>query len=66
MGKNLTQTLIEATDLPQDTIQNEFNGLLHRHGLNPDTLSMDELREVMADYLHMVFQELISKDDLSA
>lgn len=54
----LAKTVIEATGLPQDSVEKEFNTLLERFGKSPETLTMEELREVMAEYLQMVFLEL--------
>lgn len=60
----LTKTVIEATGLPQDSVEKELNSLIERFGKNPETLTMDELREVMAEYLQMVFLEI--HDEMSA
>lgn len=58
MGNNLAKTVIVATGLPQDPVEREFNSLLEKHGKNPDSLTLEELREVMADYLQTVFLEM--------
>lgn len=64
MGATLTKTVIEKTGLPQDLIENEFNALLDKFGKNPESLTMEELREVMAEYLQLVFLEL--QEEMSA
>lgn len=64
MGEILTKTVIAATGLPQEPVEREFNALLEKHGKHPETLTLEELREVMAEYLQSVFLEL--KEDLSA
>lgn len=58
MDKKLTQTLISATGLPETPVERELLSLLERNGKSPDTLTLDELREVMAEYLQIVFLEL--------
>ncbi|WII72987.1 hypothetical protein QJS83_03765 [Bdellovibrio sp. 22V] len=58
MGETLTKTVIAATGLPQDPVEREFNTLLAKHGKSPETLTLEELREVMADYLQTVFLEM--------
>lgn len=65
MGETLAQTLIEATGLPEKSLEKEFNALLAKHGKTPETMTLDDLREVMADYLQTVFLEL-HNEDLSA
>lgn len=64
MGETLAKTVIAATGLPQDPVEKEFNALLEKHGKTPENLTLEELREVMAEYLQMVFLEL--HDEMSA
>ena len=67
MAKDLMQELIVATGLPQDPVEREFNKILERYGKNQDELTLEELREVMADYLQIVFLELAEENrELSA
>lgn len=58
MGNALFETVVEATDLPDKAIRDEFTDLLERHGKDPATMTLDDLREVMADYLQDVFLEM--------
>lgn len=58
MGNKLAKAVVAATGLPQDPVEREFNSLLEKHGKNPESLTLDELREVMADYLQTVFLEM--------
>lgn len=67
MAKGLAQELIAATGLPQDPVEREFNKILERYGKSQDELTLDELREVMAEYLQIVFLELAEENrELSA
>lgn len=58
MEETLSKTVITATGLPQNLIEKEFNSLLSKYGKNPETLTLDELREMMAEYLQIVFLEI--------
>lgn len=64
MGETLVKTVIRATGLPQEPIEREFEALLSQQGKNIETLTLDELREVMAEYLQTVFLDL--QDEMSA
>lgn len=64
MGETIAKTVIQATGLPQEPVKKELEGLAAAHGKSLETLTLEELREVMADYLQTVFLEL--QEDLSA
>lgn len=51
MGNKLFHAVVEATDLPTDPVNNELTRILQQHGISPDTMTLDDLREVLADYL---------------
>lgn len=58
MGTLLFETIIDETNLPDPVIRNEFTSLLEKHGKNPDTMTLEDLREVLASYLQEVFLEV--------
>lgn len=58
MGKQLMETVIEGTGLPDSMVRDEFQNLLDKHGLTAESLTLDDLRRVMADYLQDVFLEI--------
>lgn len=58
MGTLLFETIIDETNLPDPVISNEFTSLLEKHGKNPDTMTLEDLREVLASYLQEVFLEV--------
>ncbi|MEN0059114.1 MAG: hypothetical protein AAGB31_09800 [Bdellovibrio sp.] len=59
MGENnLIQTVVTATGLPSESLERELLNLLNQNGKSPETLCLDDLREVLADYLQTVFLEL--------
>ena len=66
MGNDLTKTILASTGLPHDPVEKEFNALLARNGKTPESLTLEELREVMAEYLQIVFLEMQSVDEMSA
>ena len=58
MGRDLLETLIHGTGLPDQGLRNEMNGLLAKNGKSPESLTIDDLREVLADYLQDVMLEM--------
>jgi hypothetical protein len=62
MGNQLVNTVLEATGLSRDDIENEFIALLNKFEKSPETLTLEELREVMAEYLQTVFLELVTEN----
>lgn len=63
MGTKLINFVVENTGLPADPVRRELDGLLEKHGVNPDTMTLEDLREVLADYLQDVFLELQEKEN---
>jgi hypothetical protein len=53
-GLNLLRILIEATGLPPDAVERELTRIINRRGLSPETISIDDVREVMCTYLQDV------------
>ena len=66
MGKNLAETVIEATGLPTTAVEKEFNTLLANHGTTAEEMTIDDLREMMAEYLQTVFLELAEQESSEA
>jgi hypothetical protein len=54
MGEKLLHEVTQATGLPQDLISKELADMLRRAGHAPETLTLESLRKVMADYLQDV------------
>ena len=56
-GKKLFSEVTELTGLPEDLIGEELRELLDRKGIAPEQMTMESLREALADYLtQMMFQ----------
>lgn len=64
MANELVQTLITATDLPEDAVARELGTLLSQYGTNTEEITLEQLREIMAEYLQTVLLEV--KEELSA
>ena len=56
-GPSLIQALIEASGLPKKRISRELNGLIEKAGKKQQNLTMDELRDILVDYLQTVLIE---------
>lgn len=54
MGVDLIEQLIKATGLPTDIMRAEVLRLLNKSNIQPTSVSLDELRKVMADYVQDV------------
>jgi len=63
-GNQLFNTVIGATDLPSDPVRKELENLLLAAGKTPESLTLEDLREVLADYLQTVLLE--TKSDMNA
>ena len=62
-GEKLIDNLAEATNLPQHLVLGEIKTLIINQGYSPKTISLDELRLVLADYLQEVL--LKARDEFS-
>lgn len=57
MGKELVTDVISNTGLPEEPLRREFSMLLEKNGLTESTLTLEALREMLAEYLQDVFCE---------
>lgn len=62
MGNKLFSEVTELTGLPEDLISEELKILLERKGVAPDQVTMESLREALADYLTQVIFEMDEGD----
>jgi len=51
MGNKLFSEVTELTGLPEEIIGEELKTLLERKGVEPEQLTLESLREALADYL---------------
>ncbi len=63
MGEGLIEELKTSTGLPQDLLGAELERLILAAGLEPQNLTLDDLRAIIAEYLQDVFIE--AKNDLA-
>lgn len=54
MGNALLEMVILATGLPEGEIRRELQTLMQQHGKTAETLTTEDLREIMAEYLQDV------------
>lgn len=54
MGNKLLEMVILATGLPESEIRSELQNLLRQHGKSAESLTTEDLREIMAEYLQDV------------
>lgn len=50
-GLDLLRFLIENTGLPTESLEMELKKLIAQHGFEPGTLTTDQIRDVLGDYL---------------
>lgn len=48
-GELLLRALIEAVGLPEKYVSNELNGLMQKHNINRENLTLDQLRPLIAE-----------------
>lgn len=57
MGHLLLQELAKATGLPESIVKEELSKLISRSGKSIDQTTLDDLREILADYLQDVLSD---------
>lgn len=57
MGHLLLQELAKATGLPESIIKKELSELISKSGKSIDQTTLDDLREILADYLQDVLND---------
>ena len=58
VANKLVQELLSATGLPEELIGQEFQGLAEKYQTSTENVGLEELRQLMADYLQDVMLEL--------
>lgn len=57
MGNKLFSQVTGLTGLPEELIGEELKTLLERKGVEPEQMTMESLREALADYLNQMAEE---------
>lgn len=63
MGKALIQQITESTGLPENLIQDELQTLIAAAGVQADSVTLDDLRRILAEYMQEVL--VAAKEDLA-
>ena len=61
-GQKLCKNLVAATGLPTVPVENELSRLLEAAGLDPSCFTLEELREMMANYLQDIMLSINELD----
>lgn len=64
MGNKLFAQVTGLTGLPEELIGEELKTLLERKGVAPEQMTMDSLREALADYLNQMAEEFEDSPDI--
>lgn len=56
-GLGLLRVLIEATGLPAEAVEREINKLLAQHNLRPESITLDDVRMILSNYLQDTLME---------
>jgi hypothetical protein len=54
VGENLLKDVAVATGLPQEMVSEELCRLISKAGLDPADLTLEDLRQVLAEYVQEV------------
>jgi hypothetical protein len=63
MKSELLDSVVALSGLQDTSVKNDLFDLIAKNQFNPDELELHQLREVMADYLNVVFLELANREN---
>ncbi len=66
MGNKLFSQVTELTGLPEELISEELKTLLEAKGVVPEQVTMESLREALADYLAQVALQVEEEEKIAA
>ena len=61
-GHELFETLVKSTGLPEEYVRVRFERLLAENGSTLETLSLDDVREVLSDLLLDLINSSLSEE----
>jgi hypothetical protein len=64
MGNKLFAQVTGLTGLPEELIGPELKSLLERKGVAPEQVTMESLREALADYLDQMAEEFADSPEM--
>lgn len=56
-GQTIVRQIIHATQLPHDYALRKLNNIIIASGYNPETINLNELRPLLADFLQETLLE---------
>ncbi len=62
-GSGLLKVLVDATGLPAEAVEREIAKILAKRNLSAETLTIEDVREVLSSYLQDVLVEAKSSID---
>ena len=65
-GLGLLRVLIESTGLPPESIEMELHKLIMKNGFTAETLTLEQVREMLVDYLQSTLIEAKADTKTSA
>ena len=65
-GLGLLRVLIESTGLPPESIEMELQKLIMKNGFTAETLTLEQVREMLVDYLQSTLIEAKADTKTSA
>lgn len=57
-GKGLISTLQSNSNIESSNFNYHFNEIIESYNINPNELTLDQLREVLSDYLQNMILEM--------
>lgn len=64
-GKALINQIIQASGLPEKPVQTELEKILQNRNLSADTLTLNDLRAAMAEYLQDTLIDVTAEESSS-
>lgn len=58
MGEALIKQLVNYTELPPEMVEQEFNRLIEKAGLKREEMTLDDVRDLLADFLQDTLIEM--------
>lgn len=57
-GKNLISTLQTNSNIESSNFNYHFNEIIEGYNINPNEITLDQLREVLSDYIQNMILEM--------
>ncbi len=57
-GKSLISTLQSNSNIESSNFNYHFNEIIESYNINPNELTLDQLREVLSDYLQNMIMDM--------